>query len=354
MISDLHLINFRNHRDLKLVSKAHTIIISGENGVGKTNILEAISLLAPGRSMKNCKLDEIITHPHNIIEEWGIHATVNGDLISTGYRPRSLRKIKKNQEALRSQSDILSDLKILWLLPQMEGVFTGASSNRRKFLDRICYNLFPDHAKSIVKYEFYLASRMKLLQQNNTDDYWLKSIEMNLATLTKIINLTRINTINTITEYISGIDSKFLHPILELKSSTFNYPNEENHILECFKANRELDRRSKRSNFGAHKEDLLVTHNMKNRKAELCSTGEQKSILVAIMIAQARAIKAVCNIAPIMLMDEVLAHFDLKKQINILEELCSLSSQVWITTIKDNDDLESIYKNNSFLLINLY
>jgi DNA replication and repair protein RecF len=327
-------------------------LISGENGVGKTNILEAISLLAPGRSMKNCKLDEIITQPPNIMQQWGVHATINGNTISTGYSPKSLRKIKNNQEVLKSQSDILKEIKVLWLLPQMEGIFTGGSQNRRKFLDRMCYNLFPEHAQHIIKYEFYLTSRMKVLQQNHLDNNWLQSIEINLASLTKIIHNTRVATLDIIQKSIDNINANFLKPLLKLISPISQEDN-ENKILEYFKLNRLIDKRSKRSNFGAHKEYLHVIHSIKKQKDDLFSTGEQKTLLVAMIIAQAQAIKDMHNIAPVMLMDEVLAHFDLKKQSHILEELHSLSSQIWVTTTKKNTDLELIYNNNSFLWINL-
>ncbi|WHQ47070.1 MAG: AAA family ATPase [Candidatus Midichloria sp.] len=344
MIKNIHLICFRNHLNFKAELDSELVVISGENGAGKTNILEAISLFAPGRSFRNCKFDEIINNQEVSCNEWGVHITFRDMKFSTGYFPNFLRKIKKNGEHLKSQSDILKDIKVLWLLPQMENIFLGPASSRRKFFDSICYNLFPEHAKNILRYEYYLKSRLKLLQTECIDTDWLNSVESNLAKFTILIQESRKSTLDILKEQIKNISSKFLRPDIELVNLI--EPLENEFILRSFNQCRILDKKSGRSNFGAHKTDLLVIDHNKGQKAELCSTGEQKALLISFFLTQALAIKTINGIAPIMLMDEILAYFDPLKQAEVINELRNLSTQIWITTTKSKEDFFKFLDNN--------
>lgn len=351
MIREIHLIYFRNHINFKAEFDSNLVIISGENGSGKTNILEAISLLAPGRSFRNCKLGEIINNQDIGVNEWGAHISLEEIKFSTGYTHNSLRKIKKNGELLKSQVDILQDIKVLWLLPQMENIFLGPASARRKFFDRICYNIFPQHAKNVLRYEYYTRARLKILQCDHFDVDWLDLIELNLAKLSIAIQEMRENVLCILIEKLNTISSKFLKPKLELTNLITIL--EEKSLQNLFKNYRMLDKRSNRSNFGPHKTDLIITDHMKKQKAEYCSTGEQKALLVSFFIAQALAIKNISGIAPIMLMDEILAHFDLVKQMNILKELKNLSSQIWITTTINKADFLKLFGENQFSWLDL-
>ncbi|CAG7591615.1 hypothetical protein MHYMCMPSP_00508, partial [Hyalomma marginatum] len=336
VIRDIHLICFRNHLSFKAELNSELVVISGENGAGKTNILEAISLFAPGRSFRNCKFDEIINNQEVGCNEWGVHITFQDVKFSTGYSPNSLRRIKKDGEHLKSQTDILKDIKVLWLLPQMENIFLGPASSRRKFFDRICYNLFPEHAKNIVRYEYYLKSRLKLLQNEYMDPVWIESIEENLAQFTILIQENRERTLGILKEQIKNISSKFLKPDIELVNLI--KPLDKEFILTSFNQFRVLDKKSGRSNFGVHKTDLSVINLSKGQKAEFCSTGEQKALLTSFFLAQASAIKTINGIAPLMLMDEILAYFDPVKQVDVIKELRNLSAQIWITTTKSKND----------------
>lgn len=336
MISNIHLICFRNYLDFKAEFDSKLVVIAGPNGVGKTNILEAISLLAPGRSFRNCKFEEILNNQQQFFNEWAVHATFGSDIFSTGCTINGARKIKKNNEFLKSQSEILEDIKILWLLPQMENIFCGSATMRRKFFDRICYNIFPAHAKNIIRYEYYLQSRIKMLQSECPDSDWLYSVESNLAKLSIEIQNNRQKALEILNVQVKNISAKFLKPQIEFTNtiSSLDYQ----YLLDSFYQYRNTDKRNNKSNFGVHKMDLIVINTLKNQKAEYCSTGEQKALLISFYLAQGYVLKNINNNAPVLLMDELLSNFDFEKGLNVIEELRSLSAQVWITTTKSKTE----------------
>lgn len=351
MIQKIKLICFRNHLDYHAEISSNFILLSGENGVGKTSVLEAISLFSPGKSFKNCKFDEIISKHQDYCREWGVHIDCEDTNFSTGYAAGQTRKIKQDGELLKSQSDILKELRILWLLPQMENIFNSSSSIRRKFFDRICYNLFPEHAKTVLRYEYHLKSRMKILQTDSVLNHeWLCSIEIILAELSVKIQHIRSTTLEIIKEQLNTIGADFLQPTLSLINSSDCSDTAE--ICRLFEKYRTIDRRSGRSNFGVHKTDLVV-RNHKGCDASYCSTGEQKALLVSLFLAQATAIKKHSMLAPIMLMDEILAYFDHMKQRAILDALTQTASQIWITTTKNRDDLVNYIDNSECTWLSL-
>lgn len=343
-IADLKLLFFRNHHEYSIKSNSKFIVISGPNGAGKTNILEAISLLSPGRGLRNAKFEQILNCNQNLYKEWGIHChySLNNELIkvATGYNVTTgnQRIIKIDNQLIKKQSEILNLIKIIWLTPQMDGIFQEAPSIRRKFLDRMCYNLYPPHAQDIIKYEYYLQSRFKLLKNATYDEIWLNGIENNLAKYAIKITKTRINCVGILQDTILKSRIDFLKPnicikgFIENELSSYEEHDLEEYIQNTYKKYRIIDIKSGRSNFGAHKSDLIVMHPIKNNNAQYCSTGEQKAMLLALILAQAHALYQKDGIPPILLLDEILAHFDYSNQCIIIEELHNLNSQVWITT----------------------
>ena len=333
VISKIHLICFRNYLDFKAEFNSKLVVISGPNGSGKTNILEAISLLAPGRSFRNCKFEEILNNQQQDFNEWAVHGIIDNNKFSTGYAVNGTRKIKKNDEFLKSQAEILKDIKIIWLLPQMENIFRSSATVRRKFFDRICYNLFPEHAKNILRYEYYLQSRIKMLQSEYPDSDWLYSVESNLTNLCIEIQNSRSRALEVLNTQIENISAKFLRPRIEF--TNIITPLDYQYLLNSFYKYRVIDRKNSRSNFGVHKTDFIITNSLKNQRAEYCSTGEQKALLVSFCLAQSYALKNLNKNPPIMLMDEILSHFDAERGISVIEELRALTSQILITTTKN-------------------
>lgn len=350
----LALLCFRNHRRLEIDCDRRFVVIKGLNGAGKTNILEALSLFAPGRGLRNAKFEEALSHGEKYSNEWAAHGAYSYGAesinIVTGYNVQSNKNrcIEIDKQLLKKQSTILDYIRLVWLIPQMDGLFLDAASSRRKFFDRVCYNLYPIHAKHISQYEYYLSARLKILQQPQQDATWLDSIEMQLAKLSVLIYQTRHAVLRTLQECIDISSEDFLKPILKLQNGFAATEPEEGSIKHSLFLNRVLDGRSGRTNFGIHKADLIALHPTKTISAQYCSTGEQKSMLLALILAQAKAIKDVSKISPIILLDEVLAHLDEPKQIKILELLYSLESQVWITTTKST--IDNIIDNNSAII----
>ncbi|MHC0448875.1 MAG: DNA replication/repair protein RecF [Candidatus Lariskella arthropodorum] len=365
-INSLHLINFRNHHNFQLSSSARLLILEGQNGVGKTSVLEAISLYSPGRGIRNAKPDEILrnepgtcisnTNPAKNIHEWCVFGRYNSREntlnISTGcnFSKNSKRIVKIDDKIVSKQSELLELIRIVWLTPQMERIILEAPNMRRKFWDRICYNLYPEHATNFIAYEYYIKSRMKILYMQKFDDVWLKNIESEIADYAIRIRSTRLKCLEIFRSSLHDIGFiRHLNPSIELtefldKELVDSYDDEKKvYVSEKLKYYRDIDRKSNRSNFGPHKTDLIILSNINNLNIKYCSTGEQKLMLAAMTLAHAKSIYKISKISPLILLDEVLAHLDNKKQEILLLELLGINSQIFVTTTET--DL-AIHTNN--------
>jgi DNA replication and repair protein RecF len=344
-ITKVSLINYRNHQKIDVDSDHKFILISGQNGSGKTNLLEAISLLAPGRGLRSAKFDEIIGKMPQPANEWAVCSEVNfeNDLnrIATGYSKQAVnakRIIKINETVLQKQSDVLQYLKIMWLTPQMDGIFLDSPSVRRRLLDRLSYNFYPEHATEVAKYEHYLRSRIKLLTGEKYDDLWMSQLEKSIVDAAVKIAKTRIECVDLLNKYISEIKTAFIKPHLQVKGQVEDMISEldSEHLKEVlkeqFKSNRFRDAKSKRTNFGTHISDLKAVNSEKNIVANLCSTGEQKAMLISMLLAQIKAMNDLFNCSPIVLLDEVFTHLDENRRNQLAIELNELKAQIWITS----------------------
>jgi DNA replication and repair protein RecF len=344
-----------------LDSDAKFILISGSNGVGKTNILEAISLLAPGRGLRSAKFNDILRSAPKPANDWVVRSVIasQGDTnsIATAYskEDRVKRQIKINETIVKKQSEVLDYVRILWLTPQMDGVFMSSPSVRRRFLDRLTYNFFPSHAKNVAEYEYFTRSRSKILSEIKYDDIWLTNIEKRIADISLPIAKIRLESLQLMNSHIKSLKTKFLKPIMSVKGSVEEMLDESEgdevheYILQQLRNNRVRDARAKRSNYGTHLSDLKVTNTNKNIEAALSSTGEQKAMLISILLGQIKAMNELFNCKPIVLLDEVFAHLDDERKEQLADELKQLEAQVWITSTES--DLSKYFPESVNLMI---
>jgi len=341
-LSGLTLTNFRNYKHLKLKTDSSPVVLTGENGAGKTNILEAISLLSPGKGVRKIKLSDADRLSESDKMPWSIVADIScGDeerRVGTGRVQLSdvKRIIKIDGDLIKGQAELAEIFSVMWLTPQMDGLFIGASSDRRKFLDRLVYNFDPEHASRIYSYEYTMRERAKLLQ-NNGDRSWLAVLENKMAERSVSIAAARIDTINAIGHAISRSNTAFPKAVIgvegiaeELVSNNSALYSEEELRKALFDA-RGRDAITGRTSAGSHRSDFVVVHREKNMPAASCSTGEQKALLISIILAEARAKAMWKGKVPVLLLDEVVAHLDEYRRRSLFDELLDMKAQVWMT-----------------------
>jgi DNA replication and repair protein RecF len=352
VLLSLALTNFRNHKELVLNELAPLIVLLGKNGVGKTNILEAISLLAPGRGMRQAKFEDILYNNGSSVSSWSVYANLNGDLsLATGYgqgaglRGKNQRILKVSGKAIKTQAEIISQLRVIWFSPQLEDLCLTGASIRRKYFDRLTYNFFSIHAENVLIYEKLLQNRQKILAENRHDEIWLQQIENKLADIMLKIASARLQALAIINIELDKLNDDFLKPTLELKGFiedklVNNLSNSEIicMVTDKLKSNRMLDFLSKRTNFGVHKSEFALYNSQKSRYAAQCSTGEQKSMLLSLVLAQASALSSneASSGKVVLLLDEAFSHLDQHRQQQLLDILKHLKVQTWITTALDN------------------
>lgn len=361
-LSKVILSDFRNYSNLSIELNSSPVVITGANGSGKTNILEAISLLSPGRGLRSIKLDEADRRDERPLP-WAIAAWIEcgGDeiQIGTGRDTSGIankRIVKIDGNVIRGQAELAHAFSVMWLTPQMDGLFLAASSMRRKFLDRLVYNFNPEHASLVYSYEYSMRERAKLLQ-GNCDKNWLSVLEAKMAEKSVAIAIARVDAINIIQDAIYKAPSAF--PKAEIKIEGFvegivgASPALE--VEELLKQKlhdaRTTDSRTGRTSIGTHRSDLIVTHIQKNMPAELCSTGEQKALLLAIILAEARAKATWKNNVPVLLLDEVVAHLDITRRNALFDEFIAIGAQVWMTGT-DTSLFEDLKGKAQFLEVN--
>jgi DNA replication and repair protein RecF len=328
----LHLSNYRN-LESKFLEFTHDItLIIGDNGLGKTNLLESISMLSPGRGLRNCPPDEIC-NPRN--ENWAISARLESNLgeaeVNVTYSLDNSRKNIQFNGAKISNHELSNITNMIWLTPQMEGLFLGNPGDRRRFLDRMVYGIHRDHASKVSKYEKLQRERIKILETNENDDSWLSIIEKELAELGLEIIQNRLNTIDNINKNIEALESAFPKARIELDGRIVELIKGEDtldSIMSEFKSYRQRDKFSGRTNFGAGKCDMLVFYETKNMPAKSCSTGEQKALLISIITAQQIGLE----LKPILLLDEVFVHLDDKRRGFLADFLVQNGAQAIITS----------------------
>ncbi|ART93966.1 DNA replication and repair protein RecF [Zymomonas mobilis] len=346
-ISGLSLHDFRSHQHIRLQAEAGLVILTGENGVGKTNILEAISLLSPGRGFRGSPLPDLVRregeggfaisaklHP---LESSG---RIDPVTIGIGLAPRaSSRQVRVN--GVTTSANALSEwLAILWLTPAMDRLFQEGASSRRRFLDRLTLTIFPSHARHYSRYEAAMRQRNKLLSdEKGYDPLWLDGLEQIMAEQATHILLARRQLVDLLSEEIAKQeDGLFAKADLALEEGvdsrdlvTHNSEEIMPLLQNIWQKSRTSDAAIGRTLQGVHRADLKVTHHAKAMPAAQSSTGEQKALLLGLVLAQVNLITEKNGQPPVLLLDEVAAHLDPSRRAILFDILRSKGGQVWMT-----------------------
>jgi DNA replication and repair protein RecF len=342
----LTLTNFRNYHSASLTADDRPIVLHGPNGAGKTNLIEAISFLAPGRGLRRATLDEVAFREGD--GSWAVAAEVEGALglatLGTGLeRGREdgaalVRSCRIDREAVASAAAFADHLRVIWLVPAMDSLFVGAPSERRRFLDRLALAVDAEHGGRVNALERALRSRNRLLEEAAPDAHWLDAVEHETAELAVAVAAVRAETVRRLGAVLArGEDSAFppaeiaLDGWMEKLVPAHPAGEIEERYRVVLRNNRARDAAAGRTLDGPHLTDLAVNYAEKGIAAAEASTGEQKALLIGLVLAQARLIASMTGFAPVLLLDEVVAHLDPARRGALYRELGRLGAQVWMT-----------------------
>jgi DNA replication and repair protein RecF len=352
LILRLRLHQFRSYSALDIASDARLLVLVGENGAGKTNLLEALSLLVPGRGLRRAQAEDMIRQGK---DAYAISADVSVSSgvvrLGVGLERRLAqgaglgqsagleRRFRIDGEAAPSHASFAEYLRMLWLTPDQDGLFRGPAGDRRRFLDRLVLAIDPEHGARSSQFERLLRERNRLLSEIMPDPVWLSAIEREAADLAVAIAAARVETVNRLSQLIGDApsDAVFPHARLRLAGDIEERVGQapagdiEHWYRETLRDQRGRDRAAGRTLAGPQASDLIVHHAVKDMPAELSSTGEQKGLLIGLVLAQAQLVADMTGIAPILLLDEAVAHLDERRRIALFEHLSALGGQVWMT-----------------------
>ncbi|MCC6205498.1 MAG: DNA replication/repair protein RecF [Hyphomicrobiales bacterium] len=344
-ISRLQLANFRNYASLSVDLKPGAVVLTGENGAGKTNLLEAVSFLSPGRGLRRATFEEV--RREGADDGFAVNATLEGSLgtcrIGTGTAGNAPgetgRKVRINGANARSAEELLEWLRVIWLTPSMDALFTGPAGDRRRFLDRLVLAIDTQHGQRASDYEKAMRGRNRLLAEGSRDSGWFDAIETQMAETGVAIAAARAELVRLLTAMVEKLPSDGAFPQADIALDGFLEQAVARHaavdLEERFRAmladGRERDRAAGRTLDGPHRSDMLVRHRPKNMPAELCSTGEQKALLVGIVLSHARLCSEMSGSVPILLLDEIAAHFDAGRRAALFDILQNLGCQTFMT-----------------------
>jgi DNA replication and repair protein RecF len=349
-IERLALTNFRNYAEADLAVGPEPVVLIGANGAGKTNLLEAVSMLAPGQGLRRAPYAEIACHGG--AGDWAVAATVHGVLgaveIGTGLAPGGIadggaRIVRIDRRAASGTGVLAEHVEMIWLTPAMDALFTGPAGDRRRFLDRLILCFDPGYRSRLSAFERAMRQRNRLLEIAPGDGRHLDGLEMQLAETGVAIAAARLEVVAHIERMILArrardAESPFPWAALALEGRLENElkgspaVDVEDRYLHALAGSRERDRAAGRTLEGPHRSDLQVDHGPKAMPARKCSTGEQKALLVGLVLAHAELVTGHRGgLAPILLLDEIAAHLDVERRAALFAEILRLGAQAWMT-----------------------
>jgi DNA replication and repair protein RecF len=347
MIRRLTLTNFRSYRAATVVPDAQMVVLTGLNGTGKTNMLEAISFLAPGRGLRRATLEEVAFAEGD--GSWAVSAEVEGALglatLGTGIEPpiegaAPQRQYRIDREPVPSANAFADHLRIVWVTPAMDTLFNGPASERRRFLDRLVLAVDAEHSGRVSALERSLRSRNRLLEDARPDPHWLDAVEHETAELAVAVAATRAEAVRRLQAVLADrqrLSSAFPSAQIALAGAleqlVLEHPavEVEDRYRATLRDNRARDAQAGRTLEGPHLTDLSVIYAPKQIAAANASTGEQKALLISLVLTHAGLLAEMTGSAPILLLDEVVAHLDPMRRVALYGEVERLAGQVWMT-----------------------
>ncbi|GAM97507.1 DNA recombination and repair protein RecF [alpha proteobacterium U9-1i] len=352
-VSQLTLTDFRNHAALELALDARPVCLFGPNGAGKTNLIEALTMLAPGRGLRAAGLMEVARGGGGErAQPWAVFARIVSDgeetIVGAGAERTpegGLKRVTRRDGRPATASELGDAVRMTWLTPAMDRLWSGPAGDRRKFFDRLTLSRAPEHGQAAVAYERALRERTRLLSERVFDDAWLSGLEREMAAHGAAIAAARVETLARLQEAIDARpDGAFPKAVLALEGLLENRfangaksADVEEDFTELLRDVRPRDAGAGRALDGPHRSDLLARHAGKDMPADQCSTGEQKALLIGLSLAQARALADDPGAGPaLILIDEAAAHLDSIRRAALYEELLAGAGQAWLTGTDEN------------------
>ena len=323
-VSRLTLSDFRSYASASLKPGPGFVLLFGENGAGKTNLLEAVSMLTPGRGLRGAALSEMARR--GSAPAWAVAASVDDVDIGTGTQPMAPERRQVRVNGAAAPVNSLGEwLSVQWLTPAMDRLFTGSAGDRRRFLDRLVLALEPSHAHHATRYDAAMRARNKLLAEESSDQAWLGTLEQAMAEHGSAVDGARVRAVAALeAELANAPEDEFARAAIALEGW------EERDLEPVLKMNRARDAVAGRATEGPHRQDLAVLHRSKRITAAQSSTGEQKALLLGLVLAHADLVTKRRAAPPILLLDEVAAHLDPKRRAALFVRLEG-RGQVWMT-----------------------
>ena len=333
-LRDLTLSHFRSHKRAALALDGRPVAIHGRNGAGKTNILEAVSLLSPGRGLRRAAADEIARRPEAL--GWKVTALLQSlhqlHEVETWAEAGAPRQVTIDGKPA-AQVALGRIARVVWLVPVMDRLWTEGAEGRRRFLDRMAMSFEPGHADAVLAYEKAMRERNRLLKDGQGDRHWYHALEHQMARAGAEIQKVRAYTLTRLAAAQAEAETGFPTADLQIlhAEGAETGPEGEAALREAFEAGRGRDLAAGRTLQGPHRADLAATYAVKGVAAKDASTGEQKALLVSLVLANARALAADFGAPPILLLDEVAAHLDAGRRAALFDEICGLGAQAFMT-----------------------
>lgn len=327
-LSRLSLVQFRSWRRAVLAFDGRMVALHGANGAGKTNLIEAISLLSPGRGLRRGAAEDFARRPEGV--GWKIRAETSGGLeIETGAEPGAAREVRIGGKAA-SQVALAREVRMLWLVPSMDRLFIEAPEGRRRFVDRAALSFAPEHAEAALGYDKAMRERNRLLKDMVRDEHWYLALEAQMAEAGARLNEGRRAALGRLMAAQNGAATGFPAATLALTHPEPEAATTEEALRGAFAAGRRRDLAAGRTLDGPHRADLEAVWAEKGMRAAECSTGEQKALLLSLILANARAL-AEGGAPPLLMLDEVAAHLDARRREALYQELQALGGQAFLT-----------------------
>lgn len=331
-LKNLTLSHFRSHKKGSVAADARPVAIYGPNGAGKTNILEAVSLFSPGRGLRRSSAEAMTRRPEALGWKLTGHLRSLGQLheVEIWSEEGRARQLRLDGKAA-AQTELGRIARVLWLIPAMDRLWIEGAEGRRRFLDRMALSFFPTHAEASLTYEKSMRERNRLLKDQVRDASWYSALEAQMAEAGALIHQNRVAAVNQLSVAQGVAETAFPVASLTLIHPDMEMPETAEDLRTALADSRPRDLHAGRTLIGPHRADLDAIYAAKGVPARDCSTGEQKALLISLILANGRALTEGFGAPPILLLDEVAAHLDATRRAALYDEICALGAQAWMT-----------------------